>query len=131
MRPSGASPCRIARNPASVATSPRFYATLLAHHLTGEARWERWHARLHEWAYRHFPDPKAEVDPLVPYGSYFRVTLAQMFLRAERNLAGKSVDAYATDLRQFFVWLLENNATATAPELIERADVEEYLAYLA
>ena len=24
------------------------------------------------YTYRHFPDPKAEVDPLVPYGSYFR-----------------------------------------------------------
>jgi len=32
------------------------YATLLAYHLTGEARYEEWHRRLHEWAYAHFPD---------------------------------------------------------------------------
>ncbi len=32
-------------------------ATLLAHHLTGEAKYERWHKQVHEWAYEHFPDP--------------------------------------------------------------------------
>ncbi len=32
------------------------YATLLAHHLTGEARYEKWHQRIHDWAYAHFPD---------------------------------------------------------------------------
>ncbi|MCC7010317.1 MAG: AGE family epimerase/isomerase [Acidobacteria bacterium] len=32
-------------------------ATLLAHHLTGEPRYARWHAMVHDWAYAHFPDP--------------------------------------------------------------------------
>ena len=32
------------------------YATLLAHHLTGETRYLDWHAKVHEWAYAHFPD---------------------------------------------------------------------------
>ena len=32
------------------------YATLLAHALTGEDRYEQWHARIHDWAYAHFPD---------------------------------------------------------------------------
>jgi len=32
------------------------YATLLAHHLTGEARYADWHRRIHDWAYAHFPD---------------------------------------------------------------------------
>lgn len=32
------------------------YATLLAHALTGELRYEQWHARIHDWAYAHFPD---------------------------------------------------------------------------
>lgn len=32
------------------------YATLLAHHLTGEARWCEWHQRLHQWTFAHFPD---------------------------------------------------------------------------
>jgi N-acylglucosamine 2-epimerase len=32
-------------------------ATLLAHQLTGEDTYERWHHRVHEWAYAHFPDP--------------------------------------------------------------------------
>lgn len=32
------------------------YATLLAHHLTGEARYAEWHERIHAWTYAHFPD---------------------------------------------------------------------------
>jgi N-acylglucosamine 2-epimerase len=32
------------------------YATLLAYHLTGERRYLEWHARIHQWAYEHFPD---------------------------------------------------------------------------
>ncbi|MFA5863938.1 MAG: AGE family epimerase/isomerase [Phycisphaerae bacterium] len=34
------------------------YATLLAHHLTGDAKYEKWHERIHDWAYAHFPDKK-------------------------------------------------------------------------
>lgn len=34
------------------------YACLLAHHLTGEKRYEQWYERVHEWAYAHFPDPQ-------------------------------------------------------------------------
>lgn len=33
-------------------------ATLLAWEMTGEARYADWHARVHEWAYAHFPDPE-------------------------------------------------------------------------
>jgi N-acylglucosamine 2-epimerase len=32
-------------------------ATLLAYWLTGEEQYARWHERVHEWAYAHFPDP--------------------------------------------------------------------------
>ncbi|MBA7483344.1 Cellobiose 2-epimerase [subsurface metagenome] len=32
------------------------YACLLAHHLTGEKKYERWYEKLHEYAYSHFPD---------------------------------------------------------------------------
>lgn len=32
-------------------------ATLLAHQLTGDERYEHWHQRVHDWAYAHFPDP--------------------------------------------------------------------------
>ena len=32
------------------------YATLLAHHLTGERKYLDWHTRVHDWAYAHFPD---------------------------------------------------------------------------
>jgi N-acylglucosamine 2-epimerase len=32
------------------------YATLLAHHLTGNERYIDWHTKLHDWAYAHFPD---------------------------------------------------------------------------
>lgn len=32
------------------------YACLLAHHLTGEAKYEQWHEKLHDYSYAHFPD---------------------------------------------------------------------------
>jgi len=31
-------------------------ATLMAYQLTGQAKYERWHAMVHDWAYAHFPD---------------------------------------------------------------------------
>jgi N-acylglucosamine 2-epimerase len=31
-------------------------ATLLAHQLTRDEEYERWHERVHDWAYSHFPD---------------------------------------------------------------------------
>lgn len=34
------------------------YATLLAHHLTGDEKYLNWHKKLHDWAYAHFPDRK-------------------------------------------------------------------------
>lgn len=33
-------------------------ATLLAHHLTGNERYEEMHRQVHDWAYGHFPDPE-------------------------------------------------------------------------
>jgi N-acylglucosamine 2-epimerase len=32
-------------------------ATVLAYQLTGDEQFARWHERVHEWAYAHFPDP--------------------------------------------------------------------------
>lgn len=32
-------------------------ATLLAHELTGDSKYARWHQQVHEWAHRHFSDP--------------------------------------------------------------------------
>jgi len=32
------------------------YACLLAHHLTGDTKYERWYDRLHAYTYAHFPD---------------------------------------------------------------------------
>ncbi len=31
-------------------------ATLLAHELTGDAKYADWHRQIHDWTYRHFPD---------------------------------------------------------------------------
>jgi N-acylglucosamine 2-epimerase len=31
-------------------------ATLFAYSLTGQPRYAQWHAQVHDWAYRHFPD---------------------------------------------------------------------------
>ncbi|MEI8094197.1 MAG: AGE family epimerase/isomerase [Spirochaetales bacterium] len=33
------------------------YAALLAYHLTGDGKWERWFGTLHDWTWKHFPDP--------------------------------------------------------------------------
>ncbi|HID21204.1 MAG TPA: N-acylglucosamine 2-epimerase [Planctomycetaceae bacterium] len=38
-------------------------ATLLAWSLTGDGKYADWHARIHEWSFRHFPDPD--------YGEWF------------------------------------------------------------
>jgi N-acylglucosamine 2-epimerase len=32
-------------------------ATLMAHELTGDSKYLRWHREVHDWAYQHFPDP--------------------------------------------------------------------------
>ena len=39
------------------------YALLLAHHLTGEAKYLDWYEKMHEWSFSHFPDPE--------YGEWF------------------------------------------------------------
>ncbi len=33
-------------------------ATLLAYEMTGDEKYARWHQLVHDWAYRHFPDPE-------------------------------------------------------------------------
>ena len=33
-------------------------ATLLAYELTGNVKYARWHQLVHDWAYKHFPDPE-------------------------------------------------------------------------
>jgi N-acylglucosamine 2-epimerase len=33
-------------------------ATLLAHHLTGDEKYARWHGMIHDWTHEHFPDPE-------------------------------------------------------------------------
>ena len=38
-------------------------ATLLAYQLTGDEKYLRWHRKVHDWAYAHFPDPE--------YGEWF------------------------------------------------------------
>ena len=34
------------------------YATLLAHHITGESKYAGWYERIHEYTFSHFPDPE-------------------------------------------------------------------------
>jgi N-acylglucosamine 2-epimerase len=34
------------------------YACLLAYRLTGDAKYEAWHRKIHEYTYSHFPDPQ-------------------------------------------------------------------------
>ena len=39
------------------------YASLLAYHVTGEAKYLNWFEKVHEWTFSHFPDPE--------YGEWF------------------------------------------------------------
>lgn len=34
------------------------YATLLAYHITGDAKWLDWYNRIHDYTFSHFPDPE-------------------------------------------------------------------------
>ena len=34
------------------------YATLLAHYLTGDAKYEALYEKVHDWTFKHFPDPE-------------------------------------------------------------------------
>jgi N-acylglucosamine 2-epimerase len=43
--------------------SEALYATLLAHHLTGDVKYLDWFEKVHEWTFSHFPDPE--------YGEWF------------------------------------------------------------
>lgn len=38
-------------------------ATLMAYSLTGDIKYANWHRQIHDWAYKHFPDPE--------YGEWF------------------------------------------------------------
>ncbi len=46
------------------------------------------------------------------------------------NKSTLTLTAYKTDLKQFFEWLSENDATVTIPEQVTRGHVNEYLAFL-
>lgn len=63
------------------------------------------------------------------------LTLEQALDSFLRTLEGKNRSpstllAYKTDLRQFLSWLHANNAVATTPAEVEKADISEYLAAL-
>ncbi len=38
-------------------------ATLLAYQMTGDEKYAQWHQMIHDWTYKHFPDPE--------YGEWF------------------------------------------------------------
>jgi integrase/recombinase XerC len=64
------------------------------------------------------------------------LTLEQAVTDFLRSLAGKNrsaatVRAYQTDIHQFITWLHENNLVVLSPTQVERADITEYLAFLA
>ncbi len=50
-------------------------ATLLAYHLTGDAKYVQWHRQVHDWAYAHFPDRQ--------YGEWFG------YLRRDGNVSSR------------------------------------------
>jgi site-specific recombinase XerD len=64
------------------------------------------------------------------------LTLEQALADFLRSLAGKNRStatqrAYQTDIHQFITWLHENNMVVLSPTQVERADITEYLAFLA
>jgi len=64
------------------------------------------------------------------------LTLEQALTDFLKSLTGKNrsagtVRAYQTDIYQFITWLHDTNMVAVSPTNVERADITEYLAYLA
>src|SRR5215212_5882180 len=64
------------------------------------------------------------------------LTLEQALADFLQALAGKNRSAatsraYQTDIHQFITWLHENNIVVLSPTHVERADITEYLAFLA
>jgi integrase/recombinase XerC len=55
------------------------------------------------------------------------------FLRslAGKNRSAATMRAYQTDVHQFITWLHENNMVVLSPSQVQRADIIEYLAFLA
>jgi integrase/recombinase XerC len=55
------------------------------------------------------------------------------FLRslAGKNRSAATMRAYQTDVHQFITWLHENNMVVLSPSQVQRADITEYLAFLA
>src|SRR5215212_6499366 len=50
---------------------------------------------------------------------------------AGKNRSAATVRAYHTDIHQFITWLHENNMVVLLPTQVERADITEYIAFLA
>lgn len=48
-----------------------------------------------------------------------------------KNRSDATIRAYQTDIHQFLTWLHENNIVALSPAQVERADITDYLTYLA
>lgn len=48
-----------------------------------------------------------------------------------KNRSDATIRAYQTDIHQFLTWLHENNMVALSPAQVERADITDYLTYLA
>ena len=48
-----------------------------------------------------------------------------------RNVSPLTLRAYAADVRQFCVWLRQNNIAVSRPDQVQRQDLREYLAELA
>ena len=77
---------------------------------------------------------KAQDRPMTQTTSSNQTTFAFLLTEFTRSLAGSksslTIQAYASDLRQFFTWLQETDFTATTIEHITRHHIEDYLAAL-
>ena len=85
------------------------YATLLAHHLTGEAKYEQWYERLHDWAWSRFPDEE--------YGAWLKYLHRDGTLSS--TIKGNAWGGpFHVPRMQLYCWrLLEEMAAGAKPEV--------------
>src|SRR5438128_55510 len=72
-------------------------------------------------------------EPTAPRRPVALENALEAFLRAlqGKNRSPATIGAYRADLGQFFSYLAETNYIASSPDRIEKADISDYLSYLA
>ncbi len=78
---------------------------------------------------RHYM-PMVQADTLSPTPTTLVLSLEQFTHSLQGSKSSLTIQAYRSDLQQFFTWLAETDYTITSVERITRGQIEDYFAYL-